>query len=312
MEVTSPIEFKRREYINCIFYGNNFPILENVLSSQIPNINIETIQSLEILTTYLQEHIIDILVINPIFKGENSKLPLASHFKDISPKTQIIAVIDTYSLDTLLTIMQFGVIESVFSLQDDEEKISRIVKRIGEKAQRIRKNSKIPLPHNLRFSFEQSEFARSLLQMHSRSYQRMDIPHFYGLFISRDSLPYYQQVWSEGDEQINFDSDLFAGFLSSLAFFSNEMFDTSESVTGVKFGETTLVVQNQFEFCFVYFIGKLETTNVNLLQNSILQTTFSLYDIISESTTFELSDVSKMKIEHVFIDVFMRISSLNI
>ncbi|MHA2090630.1 MAG: hypothetical protein ACW98K_07205 [Candidatus Kariarchaeaceae archaeon] len=312
MEVVSPIEYKRTEYINCIFYENNFPALENVLSQQIVDINIEIIESLEILTTYLQEHVIDILVINPIFKGDISKLPLASHFKDTSPKTQIIVVIDTYSLNTLLTIMQFGVIESVFSLQDDEERISPIVKRIAEKAQRIRENSKIPLPHNLRFSFEQSEFVRSLLQMHSRSYQRMEIPHFYGLFVSRDSIPYYQQVWSEGDVQINFDSELFAGFLSSLAFFSNEMFDTSESVTGVKFGETTLVVQNQFEFCFVYFIGKLESANLNLLQNSILQTTFSLYDIISESPIFDLSNESKLRIEQVLVDLFMRFSSLNI
>jgi hypothetical protein len=297
--------------LNLIIFGDSYSKLESIVNENFPDIKVKHLISYDDLNDYLKENKIDLLVINPLISEEISNLPIAIYAKDLSPRIQIIGSIDKYGSDRLLKILRTGAVEFVISDEDDPETITRWIQRAAEKAYRLKINTKIPLPHNLRFSFDQSEFTRSLLRTHSNSYLRMKIPKLYGIFITRNDLPFYQKLWSEADDEINIDMDLFAGFLSSLATFSKEMFETSESITGLKFGDTSIIIQSHFEFMFVFFAGNLDHSNFDVTYKHIQTTTYSLYDLISMAEISDISGDLLFQIDQLLVELFMKFSFLS-
>ncbi|MHA2251074.1 MAG: hypothetical protein ACXAD7_11985 [Candidatus Kariarchaeaceae archaeon] len=297
------------DHLNLIVFGEEYRRLTNILVNEFPDIIIEEIKQVEQLAAYMGEHLVDILVINPITSEESSNLPMAIQLKDVSPKTQMIGILDAYSVQLLLKILETGAVEYVFSNTDSDEQIGSLMKRIDEKARRLRKNTRIPIPYYLRYSFDQSEFTRSLFRMHPKSYTRLAVAQLFGLFIARDNLPFYSKIWSEDTEDININSDLFAGFISSLAFFSNEMFNTSEQVTGIKFGDTSLIIQNLFGYCFVFFAGNLDYSNIPIIQRHVQITSTTLYELLA--TAIEIDEELSLKIEQHIVELFMKFSLMD-
>ena len=297
--------------LNLIIFGDSYLKLENIITENFQDIKVKHLISYDNLTNYLKENEIDLLIINPLISEGTSNLPLAIYAKGLSPRIQIIGSIDKYGSDRLLKILKTGAVEFVISHEDNQEVIITWIKRAAEKAYRLKINTKIPLPYNLRFSFDQSEFTRSLLRTHSNSYLRMEIPKLYGIFIIRNNLPFYQKLWSEADDEISIDMDLFAGFLSSLATFSKEMFETSESITGLKFGDTSIIIQSNFEFMFVFFAGNLNPSNFDVTDKHIQTTTFGLYDLISTVEIGDLTGDLLFQIDQLLVELFMKFSSLS-
>lgn len=216
-------------------------------------------------------------------------------------------------INDALKILATGVVDYVLLKNDTQGEIQTVLKRASERAVLIMDSSIIPRPHNLRFSHEQSYIARSLLRIHDKSYIRMNLPGLHGIFIIRNNLPFYHSLWSESNAPVSVNSESFTNFINSLSVFSDEMFLSPEVISGVRFGEASLIIQNMFEFSFIFFTSGIDESNFYITYKHINTSVLALYDLMSIANIREAwGPELHAQIEQIIVELFLKFSSMSV
>ena len=142
-------------------------------------------------------------------------------------------------------------------------------------------------PQHLQDSLHRSVIARSMLRSFKSSFETSNVPEFYGVFVMQGDLPYYQKIWSH-DENLfmNFDEQLFAGFVNSMEMFTSEIFSSQPEFSGFTFGEMNIIIKHHFDFSFIFFLSQIDHTNSLMIEGQLQHFTDSMYQMIINSEGF--------------------------
>ena len=155
---------------------------------------------------------------------------------------------------------------------------------------------------------------KSMLRKDQLTYNRMKKPDLFGIFIARDSFPYYSKYFYEENLSASFDDLLFAGFISSLDTFSKEMFEATEPYSGIILGNASLITFNYFDFSFAFFTGNIDELNYPFVKKYLSEIVHYLFDLISNADLedpFAYDVYVPNKIEQALVELFMVFASLS-
>lgn len=298
--------------INIVFYGKSSDIILNILNDQEGKKEYFFVQSHQDLFSLISDHNIDLIVINPLFGHDSSPLFLSTQIKDISPRVQVIGIIDQFTREILEKVISAGVIDYVFTLENTKEQMHKWIKKAIEGANIVKYNSLIPSPLNLRFSYQQTAIVRSLMRMHPVSYLEMNVPTLLGIFIIRNNHPFYSKLWFEGGEQIDLSDELLVKLIMSLNIFSREVLQSNEIVDTIKYGNASLVIHDLLEFSFIMFTKNIDETNFELTYKHMNISTLMLYDLLNGANIPESWDEEfYFTVDQIIFDLFFKFSSLS-
>ncbi|MCE7734836.1 MAG: hypothetical protein GPJ54_08175 [Candidatus Heimdallarchaeota archaeon] len=262
---------------------------------------------------YLYKNNVDVVLVSPIITQRKSNLGFAARVLDISPNVQIIGINYRYTLSQLVTILNSGVISSVIYPRISQEKFSMLLMNSFESAHSIDMESNLGVKQRVLMSYE-PHIQKSLLRKGQMTYNRMMKPDLYGIFIARDSLPYFTKFFHTTKITETFDELLFAGFISSLDTFSQEMFSASEPYSGIILGSASLITFNYFDYSFAYFTGNIDELNYPFVKKHLSESVHFLFDLISNTEMKDPLEYDKdvpNKIEQSLVELFLTFSSLS-
>ncbi len=310
LHLTSKTQYSNK--INVVFFGKSSDSIHSMLDNQEGKKKYFFVQSHEDLFSLVSDHNIDLVVVNPLFGYDTSNLFLSTQIKDISPRVQIIGVVDQFERELLEKVVSAGVIDYVFTLENTEEQLQKWIKNSIEGATIIKNNSLIPRPLNLRYSYQQTAIVRSLMRMHPVSYWEMNVPTLLGIFIIRNNHPFYSKLWFEGGELIDVSDQLLVKLITSLHIFSREILQSNEIVDTIKYGNASLVIHDLLDFSFIMFAKNIDDTNFELTYKHMNISILMLYDLLSGANIPEAWDEEfNFNVDQVIFDLFFKFSSLS-
>ncbi|MHA2097954.1 MAG: hypothetical protein ACW99A_04650 [Candidatus Kariarchaeaceae archaeon] len=262
---------------------------------------------------FLYKNNVDVVLISPIITQKHSNLGLAARILDISPNVQIIGVNYRYSMRQMVQILNSGVISNVIYPRIDQNKFEQLLIDAFESAHSIDLESNLGVKQRVLMSYE-PHIQKSLLRKGQMTYNRMKKPELYGIFIARDSLPYYTKFYHEKNYTETLDELLFAGFISSLDTFSQEMFEASEPYSGIILGSASLITFNYFDYSFAFFTNNIDELNYPFVKKHLSESVHFLFDLISNTELDDPLEYDKTipnKIEQSLVELFLIFSSLS-
>lgn len=310
LHLTTKTQFSDK--INILFYGDSSDSILSILNDQEGKKDYFFVDSHNDLFTLISDHNIDLVVINPLFEHDSSGLFISTQIKDISPRVQIVGIVDQFERQMLEKVISAGIIDYVFTLENTEEQLQKWIKKAIEEARIIKNNSLIPRPLNLRFSYQQTAIVRSLMRMHPVSYWEMNVPTLLGIFIIRNNHPFYSKLWFEGGELIDLSDELLVKLITSLNIFSREILQSNEIVDTIKYGNASLVIHDLLDFSFIMFAKNIDDTNFELTYKHMNISILMLYDLLSGANIPEAWDEEfNFTVDQVIYDLFFKFSSLS-
>lgn len=262
---------------------------------------------------FLYKNNVDVVLVSPVITQKKSNLGFAARVLDISPNVQIIGINYRYSLVQLVKILNSGVISRVIYPRLSEEKFEELLNNSYESAHSIDLESNLGVKQRVLLSYE-PHIQRSLLRKGQMTYNRMKKPDLFGVFIARDSMPYYSKYFFLQNLSESFDELLFAGFISSLDTFAQEMFSASEPYSGIVLGSASLITFNYFDYSFAFFTGNIDELNYPFVKKHLSESVHFLFDLISNTELEDPLEYDKNiphKIEQSLVELFLIFSSLN-
>ncbi|MDH5401224.1 MAG: hypothetical protein OEY49_01930 [Candidatus Heimdallarchaeota archaeon] len=299
-----------------VIFGNSLPKLNSFFKKYKKQFMVKRFFNYNRMIGYLIHNEVDTLIINQNYKEETWNFNYASQIKEVRPDIHLIALIEEYRLDYLLKILNSDYLDFVISYKDNLDQYHIIISKACQSTVEMKKKVSYTTENLLSITQRNPFYTRSMLKSHKSSYELTKIPELYGLFISRENLPYYCKFWPKGGGEFNIDQDLFAGFITSLTTVSYEMFLGEGHYAGLKVGNANVIIRDQFDFTFVFFLGNVDHTNINLIQKHLETTIFLLYDLIHQSEKKYLyeavgEDLTELLEQHA-TELFLQFSSLNL
>ncbi|OLS27845.1 MAG: hypothetical protein HeimC2_10410 [Candidatus Heimdallarchaeota archaeon LC_2] len=300
------------DLINVVFYGKSSDLLIEILTNQKGRKEFFFVQFHEDLLSLISDHNIDLVIINPLLQSNLSPLSLSTQIKDISPRVQIVGMLDQLDSEVLKKIISSGVIDIILTLENTREQIHKWIKNTVEVASIIKNNSLIPSPLNLRFSYQQTAIARSLMRLHPVSYLEMNVPTLLGIFIIRNNHPFYSKLWFDGGEQVDLSDEVLVKFITSLNIFSREILQSNEIVDTIKYGNASLIIHDLLEFSFIMFAKNIDDTNFELTYKHMNISILMLYDLLNGANIPEAwNEEFYFSVDQIIFDLFFKFSSLS-
>ncbi|OLS23763.1 MAG: hypothetical protein HeimC2_25020 [Candidatus Heimdallarchaeota archaeon LC_2] len=262
---------------------------------------------------FLYRNNVDVVLVSPIITQKSSNLGFAARVLEISPKIQIIGINYRYSITQLVKILNSGVIGYVISPRIPLADFSDLIEKTYESVHTIDLDSNLGVKQRVLMSYE-PHIQKSLLRKDQLTYNRMRKPELFGIFIARDSFPYYSKYFYDESVSESFDDLLFAGFISSLDTFSKEMFESTEPYSGIILGNASLITFNYFDFSFAFFTGNIDELNYPFVKKHLSEIVHYLFDLISNADLedpFAYDVYVPNKIEQALVELFMVFSSLS-
>ncbi len=290
-------------------YLNTSVMLNNLSSRfEIHHFDIET-DAFE----FLYKNNVDVVIVSPVISQKRSSLGFAARVLEISPNVQIIGINYRFTMTQLVRILNSGVVGYVISARISQDAFSDLIEKAYEGVHSIDLESNLGVKQRVLMSYE-PHIQKSLLRKDQLTYNRMKKPDLYGIFIARDSFPYYSKYFFDGNLSESFDDLLFAGFISSLDTFSREMFSSTEPYSGIILGNAALITFNYFDFSFAFFTGNIDELNYPFVKKHLSEIVHYLFDLISNADLedpFAYDVYVPNKIEQALVELFMVFSSLS-
>ncbi|MHA2501736.1 MAG: hypothetical protein ACXAE3_02515 [Candidatus Kariarchaeaceae archaeon] len=308
------VDFSRK--LNVVYYGAQSESVNRLLRSDLEKYNFQRFTRSTEVIDYLLNYEVDILILDQLDEFESS-LVLANQAKDIKPEIQTMASLRQFNSQNLMRSLNDDFIDYVFDIDDTAEEVEKLIDDAFQQSLKIRTQLLGTQPDNSENSLHRSVVTRSMLRSNDSAYRISKIPEFYGIFIMNDDFPYFRKLWpNSAGRTINFDEQLFAGFVSSMEMFSAELFESEEDFSGFKFGDITILIRQKFSFNFVYFLANVDHTNFAMIEKQLAHSSDIIHEAIMNSEGFYVYDiknaydVSEVILYHV-TELFMRLVSLN-
>ena len=314
-------EVKRSSRMNrkgrILSFGPQYLNVSIQLSQMEDRFDIVTIVDEQKAYDYLAENEVDVVLVQPMLTKINSNLFFTGRVLDIQPKAQIIGVNNRFHTDQLIKILNSGVVSTVIEAHLGYEELLGWINRAVEHSRSIDISSTEGIKQRPLLSKEGIAISKSVLRNDETSFLRIRHPELYGIFIARDTMPYYSKFFTPADITAGFDEVLLSGFISSLESFAKEMFASSQPYSGVGLGNASLIIFNQFDFSFAFFTGNVDESNYLVVNQYISKCVHNLFDLISNaeaSSDLDLENFDKdvpKKIDQILIELFMSFASLS-
>jgi hypothetical protein len=308
------IDYSRKQHI--AYIGSESDVITDILRADYLKYNFQKFNKSHEIIDYLLNYEVDILIIDQT-SDSISSLSLASQAKDIIPGIQIVALLSHFNKQNLMRTLNDDYIDFVFSPTDQAEELEKILDLAFEQSLKIKTQLIGFQPHNIQYSLHRSVVTRSMLRSHDSAFRISKIPEFLGVFIMQEDFPYFTKLWSSSENStIDFDEQLFAGFISSMEMFNDELFASDEHFSGFKFGETSIIIRKQLSFTFVFFLGNVDHTNFPMIEKQLAQSANVIHSTIINSEGFfdydirNKYDITDLILHHIN-ELFMRLVSLN-
>lgn len=297
-----------REKQHIILFGNQLPKLNSILKRKTGKYRIYRYMSTKDLLYHLVNEQTDVIVMNQVLYDDKWNYTLAAHAKEIDPSISIIALLKELTESFLLKILNDEQLDFALGYSDSEETIETYFDAAAERARAIKSSMEDFQPHNLQFTSNRVSMAKTRLRKYKDAFEQITIPELVGIFIIKANEPYYRNFWSESEAAIHFDDKLLAGFINSLDLFTEEIFDSQEDFSGLKFGDVHLLVKKQFEFDFIYFMANLDHTNTDTVDLLLERHSEMLFEQIINTEDF---DEASIKINQQMTELYMKFVGLN-
>lgn len=261
----------------------------------------------------LFKHNIDILILPPNVRFSFDYKQFTSLLKEISPKLQIIQMLEVVKKKNVLYLIQDCHIDYLIPIDYNTIQKRSILEHAKKINHIIKSNISTPTPKNLQFSYQQEAIVYSLLRERTHYFKPVSTPMIRGITVLRHNSQFYTKLWTDNGDSPVYDNQQLEMFIKSLQSVISEIMQEEKIISTIGFGEDKIVVRILDDLTFIFFTRKVDFSNYFLTSKYIHQTCLELYHILSianipQSWNQELH----FEIEQILIELFLKFSSIQV
>ncbi|MDH5403006.1 MAG: hypothetical protein OEY49_10990 [Candidatus Heimdallarchaeota archaeon] len=254
----------------------------------------------------------NLLIINNFEENFKQNKILINLVKDQSPSTTTLAVINELHAISIGNILNLNELDFIIHVDSLLEEYYSLIKKSIERSESIKLGSLSTDVSAVVISNYRSEIIKTMLRKNESQFDPITKPTFNGIFILKGNLKFYSNYLVEDKVNIKDKEYLFIGFIESLLTFSVEFSNSPLALSGIKYGNSSLIIQSFPPFTFIFFIGNLDSNNYNYINGILLEKGLEINKIIQDNDThdFSIDNIAPL-IESVFEEITERFSMIN-